>query len=291
MTAYGRASGATAGKEYTVELRSVNNRFLDCTVRLPRAYSYLEDKVRTLIQQNGISRGKLEVGISINVLASEGVSVVLDEAYADSYMAALRQLRDRFSLSDDITVMQAAQNRDLFVIRKPEEDAEKEWEELKPVLQSAIDAFNRMREREGENLRKDLLAKKDRVAALAEQIRILSEHNTEAYRARLEARLRQTLAGLDIQMDNARILTECAIFADKIAVDEEMVRLRSHFQAFDKAFESGEPVGRRIDFLLQEMNREINTTGSKSGDAEIAQLVVDAKCELEKIREQIQNLE
>ena len=129
MTAYGRASGATAGKEYTVELRSVNNRFLDCTVRLPRAYSYLEDKVRTLIQQNGISRGKLEVGISINVLASEGVSVVLDEAYADSYMAALRQLRDRFSLSDDITVMQAAQNRDLFVIRKPEEDAEKEWEE------------------------------------------------------------------------------------------------------------------------------------------------------------------
>lgn len=291
MTAYGRASGTASGKEYTVELKSVNNRFLDCTVRLPRAYGYLEEKVRSLIQQNGISRGKLEVCITINVLASEGVSVTLDEAYAESYIAALYRLRDRFGLRDDISVMQAAQNRDLFIIRKPEEDTEKEWEELKPVLQNAVDAFNRMREREGENLKNDLLEKKNRVAALAERIRTLSEHNTEAYRSRLETRLRQTLSGMDVEIDSARILTECAIFADKIAVDEEMVRLNSHFQAFDKAFESNEPIGRRIDFLLQEMNREINTTGSKSGDAEIAQLVVDAKCELEKIREQIQNLE
>ena len=289
MTAYGRASGMAAGKEYTVELKSVNNRFLDCTVRLPRAYGYLEEKVRTLIQQNGISRGKLEVCITVNVLASEGVSVVLDEAYAKSYMAALYQLRDRFGLRDDISVMQAAQNRDLFVVRKPEEDTEKEWEELRPVLQNAVDAFNRMREREGENLKKDLLEKKNRVAALADRIKVLSEHNAEAYRSRLEARLRQTLSGMDLEMDSARILTECAIFADKIAVDEEMVRLQSHFQAFDKAFESDEPIGRRIDFLLQEMNREINTIGSKAADAAIAQCVVDAKCVIEKLREQVQN--
>ncbi len=291
MTAFGRAVGGAGGKEFTCEIRSVNNRYLDCSVRLPRAYGFLEEKVIAFIKEGGVSRGKVEVSIGVEVTQNPEAEITLDTGYAAGYVAALRQLRDTFGLSDDISTMTVAANRDLFLIRKPAEDEERDWEDLRPVLSEALARYQAAREAEGANLRRDLMEKRRRLAELADRIGVLSAANAASYRARLENRLRQTLADLNLEFDAQRILTECAIFADKIAVDEELVRLRSHFLAFDEAMDSDQPVGRRLDFLLQEMNREVNTTGSKSNDSAIAALVVDAKCELEKIREQIQNLE
>ncbi len=291
MTAFGRAVGSAGGKNFVCEIKSVNNRYLDCSVKLPRAYGFLEEKIIGFIRGSGISRGKIEVYIGIEVTESLGAAIEPDYSYAEAYISALKGLRDRFGLSDDISTMSVAQNRDLFIVKKPEEDTEKDWEDLLPVLSEAFCRYNASREKEGAHLREDLLIKKENLQELTAQISVLSERNIASYREKLESRLRQTLDGLDIQFDANRILTECALFADKIAVDEELVRLASHFIAFDEAMNSSQPVGRRLDFLLQEMNREVNTVGSKSNDAEIAGLVVEAKCELEKIREQIQNLE
>ncbi len=291
MTAFGRATGTAGGKNFVCEIRSVNNRYLDCFVKLPRAYGFLEEKIISFIKESGISRGKIEVYVGVEITESLGTTVELDTAYAEGYIAALRKLRDEFSLSDDISTMSVAANRDLFLVKKPEEDAERDWEDFKPVLEQAIAAFNSEREREGENLKADLMVKRYNLASLAKKIGELSAVQTESYRERLEARLRQHIGEMDMEFDSQRILTECAIFADKVAVDEELVRLESHFKAFDEAMNSSQPVGRRLDFLLQEMNREVNTTGSKCNDSSITALVVDAKCELEKIREQIQNLE
>lgn len=291
MTAFGRATGESGGKRYTVEIRSVNNRYLDCTVKLPRLYGYLEEPVKSLLQTRGIQRGKVEIFISIETVTEEDAVICLDRAYAAGYLEALKRLRDEFSLRDDISVMSVAQNRDLFRVTRPETDEDEEWQRLSPIFGSALDAFCTMRESEGARLRTDLLEKASHLAALREEILRLSAENTSAYRTKLEARLRATLADVNVLPDEGRILTECAIFADKIAVDEEMVRLASHFEALHEALDSSDAVGRRLDFLVQEMNREINTTGSKSSDSEIAKLVIDAKCELEKIREQIQNIE
>ena len=291
MTAFGRATGSAGGKNFVCEIRSVNNRYLDCNVKLPRFYGFLEEKIISFIRESGISRGKLEVYVGVEVVESVGTTVELDSAYAAGYIAALKKLRDEFSLSDDISTMSVAANRDLFLVKKPEEDAERDWNDLLPILSEALTAFNAAREREGANLRADLLNKKENLVNLAKRIGELSMAQTESYRERLENRLRTHIAELDFEFDSQRILTECAIFADKVAVDEELVRLSSHFTAFDEAMNSSEPVGRRLDFLLQEMNREVNTTGSKCNDSAITALVVDAKCELEKIREQIQNLE
>ena len=291
MTAYGRAVCSTAEKDITVEIKSVNNRYFDCSIRTPRIYSPLEEKIRARIQQSGISRGKIDVNVSLSVKSSEGVTVALDRGYAESYIAALRELRDEFSLSDDISVMSVAANRDLFTVVRPEEDSEKDWAELCPVLDEAVASFNAMRAAEGQRLMQDLASKKANLVKLASEIKVQSEADIAQYRAKLEARLRSTLENLDIVIDEARILTECAIFADRVAIDEELVRLASHFAAFDEMLLMDIPVGRKIDFLLQEMNREVNTTGSKCSDSEIAHKVVDMKAELEKIREQIQNIE
>ena len=291
MTAFGRAVGGADGKAFTCEIRSVNNRYLDCSVKLPRAYGFLEEKIIAFVKESGVSRGKIEIGVGVEVTDSVGTEIELDEGYARGYVAALRRLRDEFGLADDISVSTVAANRELFLVKKPTEDADRDWAAFLPVLTEAVTAFQAAREAEGARLREDLLAKRRHLKELADRIGTLSAANTVSYRERLEARLRQTLADLNLEFDSQRILTECAIFADKIAVDEELVRLNSHFQAFDEAMDSDGPVGRRLDFLLQEMNREVNTTGSKSNDGEIASLVVDAKCELEKIREQIQNLE
>ncbi len=291
MTAFGRGTGSGEGKNFVCEIKSVNNRYLDCNVRLPRAYGFFEEKIISRIKESGISRGKIEVGVTVEITESVGATVELDGAYAAGYIAALKKLRDEFSLSDDISTMSVAANRDLFLVKKPEEDMEKDWQEFLPTLDLALSAFNAAREREGAHLRYDLLGKKENLVALTKKISELSALQTESYKERLEARLRQHLSEMDMEFDSQRILTECAIFADKVAVDEEMVRLNSHFAAFDQCMNSSEPVGRRLDFLLQEMNREVNTTGSKCNDSAITALVVDAKCELEKIREQIQNLE
>lgn len=293
MTAYGRASEVIGGKDILVEIKSVNNRFFDCTVKISKYYSFLEEKIKTYLQQNGVSRGKVDVYAGINIIENIGEKIHLDEAYAKSYIDALCRLRDAFGLKDDISVMSVAQNHDVFIVLKPEEDMETDWQELLPVLKNALGAFRSMREAEGDNLRRDLIQKKERLMQLNAKITSLQSNSVIAYRTRLETRLLQVLAEHDISIapDDSRIITECAIFADKTAVDEELTRLGSHFMAFDLALESDEPVGRKIDFLLQEMNREVNTIGSKVSDIEITALVVEMKSELEKIREQIQNIE
>ena len=290
MTAYGRSSQTVNGKEISIEIKSVNNRFLDTSIRLPRNYSYLEDRVKKEITARGISRGKLEVNINIRQTETK-TELALDRALAEGYIEALRNLRDEFGLRDDISVMSVARHPEIFVVKTPEVDEEQEWADLLAVLSPAIDGFIAMREREGENLAKDMLLKIENLRALAAKVATLSEQDIKGYRARLEARLREVLADNRITADENRILTECAIFADRVAIDEELVRLESHFGAFLDYTKSTEPVGRKIDFLIQEMNRETNTIGSKGSDTEIARLVVEMKSEIEKIREQIQNIE
>lgn len=291
MTAYGRATASVDGKEITAELKSVNSRFLDCNIKISRMYSFLEDRVREYIQTRGIKRGKVDLYIGVDVVEKVGVELRLDEAYTESYIKALTELRDRFGLKDDISVMAVAQNREIFTLIKPEEDMEKDWLIIKPVLDDAIDMFIAQREREGEKLKSDLLVKKANLMEMADRIEKMSAECISSYAEKLENRLKAVLEKHNIEVDQARILTECAIFADKVAVDEEVVRLRSHFDEFDKILENGGAVGKNMDYLLQEMNREVNTTGSKANDAEMAHLVVNMKSELEKIREQIQNLE
>ncbi len=293
MTAFGRARGlsVSGAKDITAEIKSVNNRFMDCTVRLPRQYSFLEEKIKAYLTERGISRGKIEVFIGVDVVEQDGVTVTLDRALTESYLKALYALRDEFGLKDDISVMKVAGNRDLFLTTKPDDDLEQDWADVKAILSQAVDAFIAAREREGENLCADILKKAQKIKDDAAKIKALSEADITGYKAKLEARLRQILEDHAMQIDDARILTEVAIFADRAAIDEELVRLASHFQALDAILSSAEPAGRKLDFLLQEMNRETNTIGSKANNAEIALLVVDMKNELEKIREQIQNIE
>jgi len=293
MTAFGRAVkyGTEDGKNITVELKSVNNRYLDCSVKISRAYSFLEDRVRQYVQANGISRGKLDVYVGVEVVENVGMTVGLDKALAESYIAALRELRDEFGLRDDISVMTVAQNRDIFNITKPEEDAERDWLVIKPVIDEAIAAFIKVREAEGEKLKADILEKLCKIEAVAEKIKTYSEEDIAAYKAKFETRLKNLLADNMVELNPQMVLTECAIYADRVAIDEELVRLGCHFTAMREIFESSEPVGRKLDFLMQEMNRETNTIGSKCSNVEIASLVVDVKSELEKIREQLQNIE
>ncbi|MBO5203406.1 MAG: YicC family protein [Clostridia bacterium] len=291
MTAFGRARNTVGGKDITVELRSVNNRFFDCSVKLPRAFSFLEEKIKPYLQSKSISRGKVDVFVGINVVDTPDVSIDIDEGYAASYIAALRRLGERFDLRDDVSVMSVARNGDIFVIRKSEEDTEKDWADLRAVLDEAIEKFLAARVREGDNICRDLRAKAQSIRAKVDEIEKLSLTDTVSYREKLEARLREMLSDNRIVFDENRILTECAVFADKIAIDEELVRLRSHFEGFEEILASDEPAGRKLDFLVQEMNRETNTIGSKCQNASIARLVVDIKCDIEKIREQIQNIE
>ena len=291
MTAFGRCKATVGGKEITAEIKSVNNRYFDCSVRISRAYGYLEEKIKPYLTSRGISRGKVDVSITVETVSSDSVSVSVDEGYARGYIEALRQLRDRFGLADDISVMTVARNSDVFTVRAPEADAERDWQDVLSVLSVAVDGFLAGREREGANLISDIRQKFARIRELVEEIGRRSAADISGYCQKLEERLRAVLSDNGVQADEARILTECAIFADRVAVDEELVRLASHLDAFEEIAASDEPVGRKFDFLLQEMNREINTTGSKCSDAAIARLVVEVKNELEKIREQVQNIE
>lgn len=293
MTAFGRAreKSAAGDRDITAEIKSVNGRFLDCTVKLPRVYSFLEERVKAYLAERGISRGKVDVYIGIDVIEQTGLSVSLDHAYTESYLKALYDLRDSFGLPDDITTMRVAANRELFTFEKPEDDAERDWEDVKKPLSEAIDMFQSAREREGANLEADILKKADLIKSYADRIKEISESDIAGYGAKLEERIKKFLSDFDVEIAEQRILTEAAIFADKAAIDEELVRLDSHFKAMREIVSKPEPAGRKLDFLLQEMNRETNTIGSKANNSEIAHIVVDIKCELEKIREQIQNIE
>ena len=291
MTAFGRARKTVNGKDITAEIKSVNNRYLDCTVKITRLYSFLEDKIKQYLQAKGISRGKIEVYVSVDLLEQDGVEISIDTAYAKSYIDALYRLRDTFDLKDDITVSRVAMNKDIFITKKPEDDIEKDWADIKEVLDVAIDAFIERRITEGENLCENIKEKIENIRSILKDIEKNSDSDIKGYARKLEDRIVKFLDDHSVQIDEQRILTEVAIFADKVAIDEELVRLQSHFDAFYEIVSSNEPAGRKLDFLLQEMNRETNTIGSKASNTETAHLVVSIKTELEKIREQIQNIE
>ena len=291
MTAFGRERADVGGKDITVEIKSVNNRYFDCSVKLPHVYAPLEQRVKQRLSEKGISRGKVDVGIFVDFAEATDTEILVNREYAARYIAALRRLKEEFGLPGEISVMEVARDREVFSIKKPEGDIEAEWGELCPVLDVAIDRFISAREEEGERIEVDLKAKIERIREIVEKIEELSGEDIGGYRARLEEKLRAVLADNNITMDESRILTECAIYADRAAIDEEIVRLKSHFSAFYGYTEKDEPVGRSLDFLIQEMNRETNTIGSKCANSSIAHLVVEKKTELEKVREQIQNIE
>ena len=291
MTAFGRAKTEGENKDITIEIKSVNSRFFDCSVKIPRAYSFLEERIKTYVQKTAVSRAKVDVYVTIDNRSTSGGTVKLDAPLAESYVAALRELGDKFGLRDDISVMSVAANRDLFTYDKPEEDLESEWEDIRKTLDIAIESYREMREAEGAKIEADIRGKICLVAGYADEVERISHEDTVGYRDKLEARLRQILTDNSVVIDENRLLTECAVWADKIAIDEELVRLRSHFGAFDDIIKLSDPSGRKLDFLMQELNRETNTIGSKANNARIARIVVDMKGELEKIREQVQNIE
>jgi len=231
------------------------------------------------------------VSVSVDILSQKGTEITVDTAVAESYIKALETLRDTFGLKDDISTMRVAQNRDVFIEKKAEDDLEKDWADVRAVLSEAVDVFLSAREREGANLRADLLKKADHIKELAAKVAELSKNAVDAYGEKLEAKIRQFLDNNSLVIDENRILTEVGIFADRVAIDEELVRLDSHFGAFAEMMDAAEPIGRKLDFLVQEINRETNTIGSKANNTEISHLVVEMKTEIEKIREQIQKLE
>jgi uncharacterized protein (TIGR00255 family) len=291
MTAFGRAKREGELRSITVELKSVNSRFFDCNVKLPRAYVFLEERIKEHVKRNAVARAKVDVFVTVENHSSGVDSVGIDMAYAESYIAALRTLGERFGLPDDISIMTVARNQDIFTHEREEEDLEAEWQIFREVLDEAIVGYNEMRRIEGEKAESDIKAKIELVRSYADEVEAISHEDTVGYRDKLETRIRAILGEVDVAVDENRLLTECAIWADKIAIDEELVRLRSHFGAFYDIIAAKEPSGRKLDFLMQELNRETNTIGSKANNARIARIVVNMKGELEKIREQVQNIE
>ena len=288
MTGYGRDQQLLHGRSITVEIRSVNHRYFEFSCRAPRGCAFLEDRLKRSLQ-SAISRGKVEVSLTLQTIESRHTSVAVDHALAGQYLAALRALGEEYSLPDDLTLSSVSRLPDVFTLCRDEEDEEELAADVLQVLQNALDRFVAMREAEGERLRADVLS---RVVTMEQHLSFVEERSPQTvieYRARLTAKLTELLNGA--VPDEARILTEAAIVADRLAVDEETVRLRSHFAQLRRIMESTEPVGRKLDFLVQEMNRETNTIGSKCSDTAIAGHVVEMKSEIEKIREQIQNIE
>jgi len=291
MTAFGRAKYEGEDKDVTIEIKSVNSRFFDCSVKIPRAYSFLEERIKAYVQKNAVSRAKVDVYVTVDRHTSDIGAVSVDKGFAESYIRALRELADTFGLKDDISVMTVARNSDVFTYDKPEADMEGEWEIIRSTLDEAIAGYTEMRSLEGKKAEDDIKAKIELVRGYTDEVESISREDTVGYRDKLEARLRQILGDNGIVVDENRLLTECAVWADKIAIDEELVRLRSHFGAFYDICAMKEPSGRKLDFLMQELNRETNTIGSKANNARIARIVVNMKGELEKIREQVQNIE
>ena len=288
MTGYGRAVGVFADKQITVELRSVNNRYLDCTVKLPRLYTFCEDAVKQAVKQS-VTRGKVDVFVTVNLTQSTDVSIGLNRPVLEGYLAAMKSIADNYPVRDDISVSALSRLPDVFTVEKTEQDEDELKAQLLSVVEQALCSYDAMRRTEGEALARDLTAKADAIAEKVDFVEKRSPESVAAYREKLLAKMQEVLASSAV--DEARILTEAAIFADKVAVDEETVRLRSHLDQLRTMLGSSEPIGRKLDFLMQEINRETNTIGSKCTDLEIARTVVDIKAELEKIREQIQNIE
>lgn len=288
MTGYGRAQDTVDGLAVTVELRSVNHRFFEYASRLPRGYAFLDPKLKALIQRR-VGRGKLDVSVQIDRLTAGGCTVAADTVLADGYMQALRTLSDRYGIAEGVTAQQLAALPDVLTVRHEGLDEEAVWQAVQPVAEQAVAAFVAMRQIEGARLRDDVLARADTIEQAVEQIERRSPETVREHMEKMQARLHELLGAVPI--DESRLLTEAAVYADKIAVAEETVRLRSHLAQLRQMVGGSDAVGRKLDFLVQEINREANTIGSKCSDLALTRLVVDMKNEIEKIREQIQNIE
>ena len=288
MTGYGRAVETVNDREFTVELRSVNNRYLDCSVKLPRMLSFAEETVKQAVKGT-ISRGKVDVFISVHAEGAADVKVTLNGAMVEGYLSAMKQMVAEYDVKDDISVSLISRMPEVFTVEKPEVDEEQLLNDLMSVVNKALASYDAMRAAEGKALENDLRNRGNTILELVSQVEAGNGQTVIDYRTRLENKLKEVLANTSI--DESRILTEAAIFADKVAVDEETVRLRSHLEQMNTMLTNGGAIGRKLDFLLQEMNRESNTIGSKCSDVRLARIVVDIKAELEKIREQTQNIE
>ena len=275
-------------REFLAEIRSINGRYLDIFVKAPRIYGFLDEKIKQEAAKV-ISRGKVEIYISIDDKSDSNTKISLNKTYLGNYITILKKIRDDYTLADDITTMRVAQNRDIYNIEKLEEDEEALWQTVKSVFEKAAGEFNIMRTTEGEKLLADMSERIKKCDRTVDEIKVISENRKESYYETFRQRLKDIVG--DIVIDENRILTEAAIYTDKIEITEEIVRIKSHFSQFDKIVKENLPVGRKLDFLVQEINREINTIGSKSLDVEITNRVIEVKSDIEKIREQIQNIE
>ena len=292
MTGFGRYREIEQIREILAEVKSMNGRYLDIYVRVPKIYGFLEDKIKQEAAKF-ISRGKTEIYIGIdNIIdniTEDNIKITLNKQYLENYINMLHTIRDEYNITDDITTMRIAQNRDIYNVEKLEEDKEALWQSVKAALSKAFEEFNAMRTTEGSKLLDDMLARIKKCGEIADEIQVLSDNCKENYYDLFKQRLKDIIG--EVVIDESRIITEAAIYADKISITEELVRLKSHFSQFEKIVKENAPVGRKLDFLVQEINREINTIGSKSLDLEITNRVIDVKSDIEKIREQIQNIE
>lgn len=288
MTGFGRCLESVDGKTIIVEIKSVNHRYFEFSSRVPRSCGYLDEKLKSFIQGK-VSRGKIDVGVSIQSDSVSDEKIEVNSEVAKGYITALRSANEELGLEDDLTLSRIMRLPDIFDVKKIEEDEETVWNEVKSVAEKALERFIAMREAEGEKMREDILSRLDYITELVEKIEKKSPETTEKYRKKLFDKISEVLK--DTNVDEQRILTEAAIFSEKTAVDEETVRLRSHINQCREMLSMNEAVGRKLDFLIQEFNREANTIGSKCQDIEITKVVVDLKSEIEKIREQVQNIE
>ncbi|MBD5111904.1 MAG: YicC family protein [Ruminococcaceae bacterium] len=288
MTGFGRARELLNGREITVEIRAVNHRYYEFSSRLPRSLTFTEERLKSLLQGR-ISRGKVEVSVTVQNITAAAEVITANKEVINGYVSALREIKDEFSLTDDLSLSAVMRLPDAFTVVKADTDEEQLWSDLRAVAEKALESFLKMRETEGERMREDILSRLKTIEGNVSFVEERSPIIVESYRKRLYERMREVLS--DTGIDENRILLEAGIFSEKTAVDEETVRLRSHIAQFREMLESSEPIGRKLDFLVQEMNRETNTIGSKVQDIEVTKIVVDQKSEIEKIREQIQNIE
>ena len=288
MTGYGRSQKIFNGRDILVEIRSVNHRYYEYSSRVPRTFSYIDEKLKGLLK-TGISRGKVEVAVTINNIEGRDSEIAINKGVAEGYVNALRSVSEELGLEDDLSLSKLIKLPDIFNIQKTPDDEEQVWNDVSEVTKEALERFVEMRKVEGERLRNDVIQKADAILEMVGRVEVLSPQTVENYRNRLYKKLSEILE--DKNIDEQRILTEAAVFSEKIAVDEETVRLRSHISQLKTMLDADEAVGRKLDFIVQEMNREVNTIGSKAQDLNVTKIVVDMKAEIEKIREQIQNIE
>ncbi len=288
MTGFGREQGIVDGYEILVEIRSVNHRYFEFSSRIPRSFSYLDEKMKSFIGEK-VSRGKVETSVSISKTEGAEAEIEVNLDMAQGYVKALRQANELLELNDDLSLSNITRFPDVFKIQKVQDDEEVVWNAVSQICSKALDKFVDMREIEGEKMYDDISSRLNFIEEKTNEIESIMPSIIESYKNRLYSKIKETLD--DKNIDEQRILTEVAIFSDKIAVDEETVRLHSHISQFREMINSEEPVGRKLDFLVQELNREVNTIGSKAQDLSVTKTVVDLKSEIEKIREQIQNIE